>query len=790
MSKEKKPQRIPVDFESIPKELKQQANWLMWKWTYDKKKDKWDKPPLQRSGKFASSTNSKTWCTFDEVKETYSSGKFDGIGFVLEPPWVGVDLDDCRDPAGQIRDWSRSILDRVKSYAEVSPSGKGLKIFCRGTIPHDHHNERMGLFHKDRYFCVTGSVFEKFSEIRDAQPALDFLIKEFQPKESTKQETKTTESTKPPQDDQTIIDRMLNAKNKDKVLKLWNGSTEGCKSHSEADYRLCLHIGFYTKDPDQIDRIFRHSKLYRQDRWDRKSYRDKTITKALAKVLESEKEKTEQKKPKIFYTAVFPALVDIVEDDSGAPSFLIMQKGNLQVIPRIEEEGRVIVPPPAETLRWLLPRAAEVLKHYTEDTDRQLCEDLIQYHKGISELPSEAHYLLLALWDFHSYMAHKSQYSPMLWLYAIPERGKSRTGKGCIYVAFRGLHLESLRDAFIVRTAENQQTSLFFDVMDFWKKAEQHQTEDIVLLRYEAGATVPRVIHPERGPHRDTVFYSIYGPTIIATNENVSQILATRAIQIVMPEGSRDFEDDVLPERGLPFRERLVAFRARHFEESLPEASKPLRGRLGDILRPLRQIVLMVCPDLEEDFLKLCRKIETEKMNSLSETLEAKLLTAISELEDRVVHGLLEMALIAEKINEGVPDQFKRSQASVTQAVKRMGFKSSRPKGKTHMVTDQKLFEKLSVRYLGKSAQSAPSANGEKDQDDSGCTLGAEGAHGPEDHVGQSDSAQSAPKVHPPRSCNKDQSAEGAEGADFQSVCIGENDKDGVSFEGGIHGSE
>ena len=785
---DRKPERIPVDFDAIPEELKQQPNWVLWKWTYNKDKRKWDKPPLQRSGRLASSTNKKTWSTFDEVKETYSqNGKFDGIGFVLVPPWVGVDLDDCRDPeTGQIRDWARSIVDRVGSCTEVSPSSMGLKIFCRGTIPSDHHNERMGLFHKDRYFCVTGSVFENHTEIRDAQPALDFLIKEFQPKDSTQE--RTTQVTKPPSDDQTIIDRMLKAANRDKVFKLWNGSIEGCASHSEADFKLCLYIGFYTKDPDQIDRIFRQSRLYRPEKWDRASYRERTIRKAFD-VIEKQKEKettTQAKEIKVVHSAVFPSLVDIVADDTGKPSFLIMQNGNLKMIPKIEEEGRLIVPPPAETLKWLLPRAEEALKHFTTDTDRKLYDDLISYHRGISELPSEAHYMLLAVWDFHSYMAHKSQYSPMLWFYAIPERGKSRTGKGCIYVAFRGLHLESLRDAFIVRTAENQQTSLFFDVMDFWKKAEQHQTEDIVLLRYEAGATVPRVIHPDRGPHRDTVFYSIYGPTIIATNENVSQILATRAIQIVMPEASRDFEDDVLPERGLPFRERLVAFRARHFTESLPEASKPLRGRLGDILRPLRQIVLLVCPDQEEDFLKLCWKIESEKTTSLSETLEARLLTAISDLEDSVEHGLLQVSLIAEKINEGLPEKFQRSQASITQAVKRMGFKTSRPKGKTHMVYDQNLFSKLSVRYLGKPAQSAPSANGEKDQQDTGCTFGAEGAPGPEDPDAESHSAQSAQKVHPESGRNQDQSALGAEGADFPGVRPGndenEDDEEGIPF--------
>ena len=102
------------------------------------------------------------------------------------------------------------------------------------------------------------------------------------------------------------------------------------------------------------------------------------------------------------------------------------------------------------------------------------------------------------------------------------------------------------------------------------------------------------------------------------------------------------------------------------------------------------------------------------------------------------------------------------------------------------MVYDQNLFSKLSVRYLGKPAQSAPSANGEKDQQDTGCTFGAEGAPGPEDPDAESHSAQSAQKVHPESGRNQDQSALGAEGADFPGVRPGndenEDDEEGIPF--------
>lgn len=472
------------------------------------------------------------------------------------------------------------------------------------------------------------------------------------------------------------------------------------------------------------------------------------------------------------YGAIFAGLVEVAVDEGGKPVFLIQNDGSLEVVNVIENDGEQYDPPPAKSMKWLLPRTDEVIKHYDSDTDATLYYDLVAYLKNISELPSESHYHLLAVWVFHTYLFEKAEYSPIIWLYAIPERGKSRTGKGCMYIAKRGLHVESLRDAYLIRVAENLHVALFIDVIDLWKKAERTGTEDILLQRYEKGATVPRVLYPDRGPHRDTVYFDIYGPTIVATNHMVSEIFATRAIQIVMPESDRQFENDVKPEDGLELKERLTAFRARHMDKPLLHAIKPCKGRLGDILRPLRQIVKMVVPDEEGRFLKLCNRLASERYENLADTMEGRILQTIIDLEVEIEHGLLEAAKIGDKINENQSEKFKKSQAVITRICKSMGFRTSRPKGKTHIDIDQKLLQRLSARYLGKNtekkdghtpektAQSAPTAKIQEKQEDSGCTFGADSAG-----AGKK-CTQSARKVHPVTNGNDLESAAGAEGAE------------------------
>ncbi len=406
------------------------------------------------------------------------------------------------------------------------------------------------------------------------------------------------------------------------------------------------------------------------------------------------------------YTALFDGLVDLVEHNAS-PAFLVKEGDSLSILPQIEREGVLYIPPPKEQIPWLLPRAEEVLKLYElqealpqRERDGALYDDLLAYHKQISELPSEEYYDLIVAWDFHTYLLEAVQYSPIICLFAVPERGKSRTGKGMIHVAYRGIHVESLRDAYLVRVAHNLRASLFFDVKDIWQKAEKNGSEDILLHRFEKGAKVPRVLFPDRGAHRDIVYYSIFGPTVIGTNEGVHRILETRAVHINMPETSKRFEKDVTPELSLPFKERLIAFRARHLGETLADIPKPAAGRLGDILKPLQQIIRLVKPERESSFLRLIRQIESEKLIEKADSLEAQILTVLVRLEDQVERGMLPVKKITDAFNE---DKSERSQVTYQRIGRRlsaMGFKKARASdGASAIIWDDGNIERMREVY-------------------------------------------------------------------------------------------
>jgi len=154
------PEPLAVCPGGVPDELEACPQWVNWK--YARAGEKWTKHPYDpRSGRKASSTNLRTWSTFDEVLRAYEVGDYAGVGFVFcsGDPYAGVDLDGCRDPeTGEIEPWASEIIGRLDSYTEVSPSGRGVHVIVRGKLPTPVKRERVEMYATERYFTITGQT--------------------------------------------------------------------------------------------------------------------------------------------------------------------------------------------------------------------------------------------------------------------------------------------------------------------------------------------------------------------------------------------------------------------------------------------------------------------------------------------------------------------------------------------------------------------------------------------------------------------------------------------------------
>lgn len=180
---------------SVPQSIRNLKQWVLWK-SVSKDGGKPTKVPVTIGGYGASSIDPSDWYEFDEVLE--SADKFSGIGFVFSScdPFCGIDLDNCFNN-GEIKSWAVPILDRFSNtYSEISPSGKGIKIFCRGSLPDGVGHKvavedgSIEVYDSKRFFTVTGQSIAG-EEIIVCQSEVDWLVGQFfQTKKPAPQVTK------------------------------------------------------------------------------------------------------------------------------------------------------------------------------------------------------------------------------------------------------------------------------------------------------------------------------------------------------------------------------------------------------------------------------------------------------------------------------------------------------------------------------------------------------------------------------------------------------------------------
>lgn len=187
----------------LPATLTALPQWVGWKPIVDrehpgKKPKKWPVSvwPHPEGGSrlwSASSTDPETWAECAPVLEFVARRHLAGPGFVFakDDPFTGIDADGCLNTEGAIAEWWAPWHEALLpvAYAEVSPSGTGIKYWVRGHVA-DALNQKfpdgtgVECYSWGRYFAVTGRrVAGCQGEPQDAQAVVDALVAHFRPAE-------------------------------------------------------------------------------------------------------------------------------------------------------------------------------------------------------------------------------------------------------------------------------------------------------------------------------------------------------------------------------------------------------------------------------------------------------------------------------------------------------------------------------------------------------------------------------------------------------------------------------
>lgn len=132
-------------YNNIPQYVKENGLFCCWK--YEERKGKQSKVPYNAlTDKYASSDKPETFTDFEKACSAAAEGNYDGIGLGIFGDICAIDIDDCIPEKGKLTKLANDVVAMMQSYAEVSPSGKGVRIlFQPKDFPYD----------KDKSTCVS-----------------------------------------------------------------------------------------------------------------------------------------------------------------------------------------------------------------------------------------------------------------------------------------------------------------------------------------------------------------------------------------------------------------------------------------------------------------------------------------------------------------------------------------------------------------------------------------------------------------------------------------------------------
>lgn len=271
-------------FNNIPTEMQAFNQWVCWRYEALDAIKPTKVPYSALTGRKASVTDSQTWCSFDQAVNAAQGGWYSGIGFVLteNDPFAFIDLDDTKGDKALL-DRQMEIYQSFDSYAERSPSGTGLHIIVKGSIPSGRKRKFTEVYSSSRYMTMTGDVYRDHP-IVDCNEQLNNLWEQLGGSNESASIYLGLADEKEP--DSTIIERAANAANGEKFNDLYQGNWQNYySSQSEADLALINIIAFYTQSRIQIVRIFRASALGQREKAQRQDYVNFMLNKCFDNIL-------------------------------------------------------------------------------------------------------------------------------------------------------------------------------------------------------------------------------------------------------------------------------------------------------------------------------------------------------------------------------------------------------------------------------------------------------------------------------------------------------------------------
>lgn len=230
--------------QQIPAVMKKNALWCTWKLDEDRGKV----PYNPKTGAWAKSNDPNTFADFNDAVTAFRSGEYAGMGIGVFNGFSAIDIDHCIDD-GHLSDMAKDIIERMDSYTEISPSGKGIRIiftiddFSYNKDLYYIQNQKAGLEIyvsgvTNKFVTITGNVL-CCKPVREAKDSLAEVLRLYMTRMNAGKKVLHTPSV------YTESSLAIGLQKDKKLIEYWNGGRPK-QSESENDMGFMAKLLYWT----------------------------------------------------------------------------------------------------------------------------------------------------------------------------------------------------------------------------------------------------------------------------------------------------------------------------------------------------------------------------------------------------------------------------------------------------------------------------------------------------------------------------------------------------------------
>ena len=321
---------------------------------------------------------------------------------------------------------------------------------------------------------------------------------------------------------------------------------------------------------------------------------------------------------------------------------------------------------------------------------REVFEKIRAVYERYVELTDHRWYTVVALWVMGTYLFRLFEAYPYLAFTGLKGSGKSKTLELTSHLAFNAVNSVGISEASLFRLVTSMRCTLALDEAELLHDRSNPKVQrirELLNAGHRRGAYVYR-----QGKDRTGEFltrrFEVYSPKLLASIRGLEDVLASRAITIVMLRANTDRGSTVITDASEEWeylRHLLYSFALRSFgaiREAQRSASTLIaNNRANDLWAPLLAIAKVVFGDDTQEF-ERAREFAIEQVShAREENLDDEASTLLLALDALVrKDGVYMNRQIREKM-EAFADQVEEPHISgnrVGYLMRRFGFKKER----------------------------------------------------------------------------------------------------------------